>query len=174
MPVSTASSPQTAAKKRTPIYSFEWATGVVIQATKKYPRAWDFLGDFLGLNPLQLAYLVACNDPVWPAIRTMVHTVAKWQAKQEEVGPDNAKTLPSLAVLYQVLLKQSKNTLPESFLRYLTDQIVRITLKEQLKQGGVEALADPPSFSPRSPRIGRQYELEFGETDGGESPAESS
>ena len=150
MPVSTAVPSSTPSKDRVPIYSFEWASSKIDLAFKSHPRAWQIFSPILGLSRRQLAYLLACNAPEWPVIRSIVHQISKWLAQQEKIaGRDAMEGFSTENLLSSIKILVCK--IDHSDLRiYLTGRISSLILKKQSKQGdpdpkgeGSHLIADP-------------------------------
>lgn len=137
--------------KRTPVYSFSWAHQIVERAFKSYPRAWKIILDITALEERQLCYLLACSDPAWPALRSMVHTLDRWLTRQAAVGPAGRRALPITSQMLSTLVKFGGKNAPESLVAYLTDRISRLIIEEQVKRAeGVgsdtpDILSGPPA-----------------------------
>jgi hypothetical protein len=147
MPFSPASSslPSLQERKtRVPIYSFTWCAEKVEQALQSRARAWEILLGLAGLTPRQCAYLLSCNDPAWPFMRLLSHTLDKWLCKQSLV---RSEALPCTSYTLQGLLDLHKNSAPKSLLAYLTGRIQQLKLEEQVKRGEGEG------FGPTSPSL---------------------
>jgi len=133
-PASSQKDPVTATKKREAIYSFDWAVEKVRSARQCHPRAWEMIMRWSALTERQLAYLLACNDPSWPALRELTHQWDKWEAQQAKVNP---KALLDTTQTYSSLLRLHKNSLPDDLRRHLTARLKQIKLSEQVEEVGV-------------------------------------
>jgi len=141
-PASSNSSEASSTSKRTAIYSFTWASTIVEKAIQSHPRAWEILKGFVGISDHQLAYLVACNDPAWPWLRSVSHTIDKWRSRQRDSrGNELNFTIQTLSALFDV----HKKTCPESLKGYLTDRISDFRLEEQEKRGLGESVSSIPA-----------------------------
>lgn len=135
MPSSTCSLSNQSAQplnKRVAVYSFNWANAKVDQALKSHPRAWEIIKLWSGLCDRQLAFLLACNDPAWPALRSLAHQYDKWNAKQARCNPD--APLTTIQTL-SILLRICGESLPDSLRGHLTARYQAIKLKKQVEEG---------------------------------------
>lgn len=161
---SSSTSPIQEPKKRSPVYSLSWAMTIVKRALESYPREWEILLEVTQLCERQLAYLIACSDPSWAALRDMVHTLSRWRAQQVLAGPDNLKELPITTQMLSALVRTGGKNAPETLRAYLTGKITELTIKEQVKRAeGVgtdtpDILSGPPAESAPS---GVQYVFDF-------------
>jgi len=118
MPCSTANT-------RIPKYSFTWALHIVEKARESHPRGWKILDPVLGLSNRQLAYLIACNDPTWPQIRTLVHRIERWESRQALC---RGKSLNWGRGDWESLFRLECKIFVKSFQEYLTARITKVTL----------------------------------------------
>lgn len=128
-------------KTRTPIYSFTWSAEKVKQAMESHARAWEIVLGLVGITPRQCAYLLACNDPSWPFLRLLSHTLDKWRSHQAIL---RSEELPCTSYTLQGLLDLHKNSAPEALRRYLTGRIRQLKLGEQVEKG--EGAGSGPSL----------------------------
>ena len=161
---SSAEGQPPARKSRTAVYSLSWASVIVARALQSYPRAWEIIMDVTALEMRHLVILLASNDPSWPALRSMVHTLDRWIKRQELAGPANLKKLPITTQMLSTLVRVGGKTAPESLQRYLTERISRLTIEEQVKraEGAASSAPDILSGPPaESTACGVQYVFNF-------------
>lgn len=162
---SSAEGTHQAAKSRTAIYSLDWALTIVRKALESYPREWEILMDVLQVTERQLAYLIACNDPSWPSLRSLTHLLRRWRDRQARVGPSGLKELPITPQMLSTLLEVGGKNAPESLKAYLTARILSLTIQEQVKRGE-GAGSDAPDILSAPPTevtaLGVQYVFDFG------------
>lgn len=146
--------------KRIPVYSFSWASAIMAKAIESRARVWKDLLAFLGLSERQCAYLIACNDPAWPFIRTLSHTLDKWQARLTLYSPK----IPEITIqLFSTLWSVHKNLCPESMKPYLTARIKQLTLEEQVKKGEGDGNPSSSGLSGAKGDSDGQCQFDFGE-----------
>lgn len=161
---SSAEGLTSARKPRTAVYSLNWAAIVVSRALQSYPRAWEIIMDVTALEMRQLVILLASNDPSWPALRSMVHTLDRWLKRQELAGPADLKKLPITTQMLSTLVRVGGKNAPESLLHYLTTRISQLTIEEQVKraEGAASSAPDILSGPPaESTACGVQYVFDF-------------
>jgi len=112
--------PVSPAHSRRPIYSFAWAAGIVQRARASHVRGWEILDPLLGLSERQLAYLIACNDPVWPQIRGLARKAELWDFKQRKHGPNPLRWSRRD---YEFLIRRDCKGFVKSFSEYLTSRL---------------------------------------------------
>jgi len=117
--------PCSTAPIRTPKYSFTWAAHIIDKAWESHPRGWEILSPVLGLSRRQLAYLIACNDPTWPQIRTLVHRIERWEARQQLCRGEG---LPWSRGDWESLFRLECKSFVKSLQEYLTGRISKLTL----------------------------------------------
>jgi len=69
-------------------YSLTWANGVISALRRKYPRATEDVEKILGITDRNLAAFLAHNDPVFPHVRDMVHSLQAWRDRGANFGED--------------------------------------------------------------------------------------
>lgn len=142
LPASSNSYDVGESKKRTPKYSFIWAKTILERALLTHPRAWNITKAITGITNQQLIYLIACNDPCWPWIRTVSHTIDRFVHQRPDLVADGENS--AIALLSTVLTIHGK-TCPNSLKRYLTEFNLGFMLKKQVKRGTGGSVSEPPS-----------------------------
>lgn len=109
-------------------YSFDWALTIIQRAQRSHARAWEFLGPILGLSTRQLSFLLACDAPEWPYIRSLAQLLDKWITRQENLRPGSSSTIEIRAGFLSGLANQVKKCPFPPLKSYLTARINDFTL----------------------------------------------
>lgn len=126
MPFSPALSPNSTISdtaKRSAKYSFDWSLMIIQKAQRSHPRAWEILGPILGLSTRQLSFLLACDAPEWPYIRSLAQLLDKWIIRQENLRPGSSSTIEAREGLLSGLANQVKKCPFPPLRTYLTARI---------------------------------------------------
>jgi len=91
-PAISSNSTISEAVHRTAKYSFDWSLAIVQKAQRSHPRAWEIFGPILGLSTRQLSFLLACDAPEWPWIRSIAKQMDIWLTRQEALRPGSSST----------------------------------------------------------------------------------
>lgn len=144
-------SPDTATSapsKRSPKYSFNWAWEIVGRAAQSHARVWKIFLLLIGLTERQLAFLICCDAPEWPQLRSMLQQLEKWQEKQHRLANGREFSEETPSQMLSSLLHIKGASLLESLRRYLTDRKNQLRMKEQVKKGEGAPLAPSNLFPP--------------------------
>jgi len=125
------------------VYSISWAAGVFSRFTAVHPRGWQIFNVLVNFPPQTMARLIAANDPDWPQIRSMVHTIDKWLEGPSRCYP----ALPPIdftTQLYSELVWIYRKKISKELYSLLTTGIERIELKLQGFKGPEELVSEGP------------------------------
>ena len=127
-PALSSNSTISEASRRSAKYSFDWALMIIEKALRSHPRAWEFLGPILGLSTRQLSFLLACDAPEWPYIRSLAQLLDKWIIRQENLRPGTSSTIEAREGFLSGLANQVKKCPFPPLKSYLTARIHGFTL----------------------------------------------
>jgi hypothetical protein len=109
-------------------YSFDWALSIIIRAQQSHPRAWEIFGPILGLSTRQLSFLLACDAPEWPYIRSLAQQLDKWIIQAEKVRPGSSSTIEGRAGIIRGLAYKCQKCPFPPLKAYLTAKFSGFTM----------------------------------------------
>lgn len=127
-PASSRISPNQVANSREAVYSFNWAETIVDRAFDSHPRVWEIVCEAFGFKKRWLVFLLACDAPEWPYIRSIVHQLEKWLAQQRRVNPEYFSTNSERKFLFEGLTRLAPKCPFPALKNYLTTKISSFTL----------------------------------------------
>jgi hypothetical protein len=124
-------------------YDLNWSKAVFYRFLAIHGRGWQILNVLSNWADNQIVWLIATGDPLWPVLRSMVHTVDNWLESPLRAVPE-APPIEFTTRLYSELLHLYRQKLPESAFKLLTEGIKRIELNSQAFRGPDGYFPDGP------------------------------
>jgi hypothetical protein len=110
-------------------YSLSWARGIVSKLREKHARGTEDVERYLGITDEDLANFLAHGDPMFAALRNLIHCSESWMEEHPEVG--------TATHLYTEIQLHFGVNIRERVDRGLARKRTLNTIKEQaLREGG--------------------------------------